>query len=933
MKRMGAVFLSVMCTCAAADTLSAQETINYGTIGGRVADPQGAVVPGASVVACQSETNQSRETVTDRDGRFRFPYLRLGHYDVTIRMSGFTETTRSVHVTVGSAFELPITLSLAGVAASVDVVAESTVLEAARSQIAGTVSHEEAASLPMNGRNFLDLALLVPGVSPTNIGSTQLFAETSAVPGQGLSIGSQRNFSNNFIVDGLSANDDAAGLSGIPYGVDAVDQFQVVTSGGQAELGRALGGYISVVTRSGTNVVHGNVYGYFRDDSLNATNALLRDQGGEKPPMSQKQYGGSIGGPLARNRSFYFTNVEQRRLDQTGLTTVSQANVTAINAKLQAVGYPGSPVSTGIYPNPVDMTHFLAKVDHEFAPRDQFSVRYSLYDVLSLNSRGAGALNAPSASSSLNNIDQSIAFGNTLTLSDRTVNETRVQFAFSDLKAPPTDPVGPAVSIAGVASFGTLSGSPQGRVNRMYQLVNNLSHHAGAHALRAGVDVIYNADTITFPRAVRGSYAFSSLANFLAGTYNASGFTQTFGETVVSQTNPNLGFYVQDEWKAHPSLTVNAGFRYDLQTLDTIDTDRNNVSPRVGFAWTPTPSRRTVVRASAGLFFDRVPLRAVANALLSAGNTTDLTQLRQLGISLSPTQDGAPEFPNILAAPVPSVTLVNLTTMDRDIQNAYSRQASVEVERQIGENGTMSIGYQYVQGRNLVISINQNVPTCAAAGTNNGCRPNSSYANNNQYSSEAESNYHGVHVSFVQRPAAWGHYRVSYTLSKSMNNVGETFFSSPIDPFDLSKDRGRSDDDQRHRLVVNGAVELPYRFNLSGALQAYSSLPFNILSGVTTIQGTAARPVVNGEFIERNAGVGSDFFTVSARLSRSFALSGPVELNAAVEAFNLTNRVNVITRNTNFGTGNYPDNPLPSFGQTTAVGDPRSVQFAVRLSF
>ena len=135
----------------------------------------------------------------------------------------------------------------------------------------------------MNGRNFLDLALLVPGVSPTNIGSTQLFAETSAVPGQGISIGSQRNFSNNFIVDGLSANDDAAGLSGIPYGVDAVDQFQVVTSGGQAELGRALGGYISVVTKSGTNLVHGDVYGYFRDDSLNATNALLRDQGGEKP--------------------------------------------------------------------------------------------------------------------------------------------------------------------------------------------------------------------------------------------------------------------------------------------------------------------------------------------------------------------------------------------------------------------------------------------------------------------------------------------------------------------------------------------------------------------------------------------------------------------------------------------------------------------------
>ena len=514
-------------------------------------------------------------------------------------------------------------------------------LEAARSQIAGTVSQTEVDALPLNGRNFLDLALLVPGVSPTNIGSTQLFAETSAVPGQGISIGSQRNFSNNFIVDGLSANDDAAGLSGIPYGVDAVDQFQVVTSGGQAELGRALGGYISVVTKSGTNTTHGDLYGYFRDDSLNATNALLVDGGGRKPEMSQKQYGASLGGPIARNRTFYFSNVEQRRLDQTGLAIIPETDVNVINARLAAVGYPGSPISTGVYPNPVDTTHFLAKVDHQVNSRDQFTIRYSLYDVLSRNSRGAGALNAPTASSGLDNTDQSVAFSNTMTLSSRTVNETRVQFAYGDLKALPSDPIGPAVSIAGVASFGTLSGSPQGRLNKMYQVVNNLSHQAGAHAVRAGVDFIYNDDTITFPRAIRGTYAFSSMANFLAGTYNPSGFTQTFGDTVVAQRNPNLGLYVQDEWKASSSLTVNAGLRYDLQFLDTISTDTNNVSPRLGFAWTPTDSRRMVIRGSAGLFFDRVPLRALGNALLSAGNTTDLTQLRQIGISLVAKSGGS----------------------------------------------------------------------------------------------------------------------------------------------------------------------------------------------------------------------------------------------------------------------------------------------------
>jgi hypothetical protein len=923
------VFLSVMCACVFAGTLSAQETISYGTISGRVTDPQGAVVPGASVTARHSETNLAREAVTDQEGRFRFPYLRVGRYEIVVRLAGFADVSRNVTVTVGSAFELPLKLAVAGLDTSVTVTADATVLEAARSQIAGTVSQAEVQTLPLNGRNFLDLALLVPGVSPTNTGSTQLFAETSAVPGQGISVGSQRNFSNNFIVDGLSANDDAAGLSGIPYAVDAVDQFQVVTSGGQAELGRALGGYVSVVTKSGTNVTHGNVYGYFRDQRLNERNALSRTT----LPMNQKQYGGSVGGPVVRNRTFYFANAEQRRLDQTGLTRISAENVAAINARLAGIRYPGSQIATGEYPNPVDSTNVLAKVDHQVSNRDQFSIRYSMYDVRSRNARGAGALNAPTASAGLDNIDQSLAFSNTWTLSSRTVNETRVQFAHGDLKAPPSDPIGPAVSIAGVASFGTLSGSPQARLNKMYQVVNNLSHQAGAHALRAGLDFVYNDDEIAFPRSIRGAYAFSSLASFLAGTYNASGFTQTFGESVVAQTNPNIGIYAQDEWKATPSLTINGGIRYDLQFLQTIHTDTNNVSPRVGFAWMPTESRRMAVRGSGGLFFDRIPLRAVANALLSAGNTTDLSNLRQITINLSPQQQGAPVFPNILSAPVASVTLPNLTTMDRNIQNAYSRQASVEVERQVGDSATVSVGYQYVRGLKLIIQVNQNVPTCVAAGTNNGCRPNPTYANNGQYSSEAESNYHGLHVSFVQRPGLWGHYRVSYSLSKSMNNVGENFFSSPIDPTDLSKDWGRSDDDQRQRLVVNGAVSLPYEFDLSGAVQAYSSLPFNITSGVTTIQGTPGRPVVNGTFIERNAGAGSDFFSVSARLARAFLVAGDVELEGAVEAFNLTNRRNVIGRNTNFGSGAYPTNPVADFGAVTAVGDPRTLQLALRLRF
>ncbi len=678
-----------------------------------------------------------------------------------------------------------------------------------------------------------------------------------------------------------------------------------------------------------------------RNDAWNAVNPLL----GTTLPMSQNQFGGSLGGPVVSNRTFYFANVEARRLDQSGLVTILPASVTAINARLTASGYPGSPIATGTYPNPVDSENLVGKIDHQVSPTDQLTARYSQYHVTSDNSRGAGGLSAATASAGLDNIDRTIAVSNTASWSDRTLNETRAQVTYSDLKAPPSDPIGPAVSISGIASFGTLSGSPTQRTNTLYEIVDNVSHQAGAHALRGGVDLLYNDDTITYPRSIRGSYTFSSLATFLTGAYNNAGYTQTFGATAVSQTNPNIGLYAQDEWRVSGALTLNLGLRYDLQFLQTIKTDANNVSPRAGFAWTPSSARRTVIRGSAGMYFDRVPLRALANALLSASNTTDLSQLAQNSISLSPLQAGAPAFPNILSAPIPSVTLANLSTMDPDMQNGKSVQAGVEIEQQLGERTTVTVGYQHLTGRNLIISINQNVPSCVATGTNNGCRPISSYGNNSQYSSQAQSTYDGVTVSFNQRPVGWGSYRVGYTLSKAMDDVGQFFFSAPINPFDIMQDWGRSDNDQRHRLVFNGSVNSPagpartpaehltHGFELSAFVRYYSALPLNITSGLTTVQGTTARPTVDGVFIDRNSGTGPDFFSLDLRGSRAFRITPRFGIDAFVEVFNLTNRENVVTLNGNFGAGAYPTNPSPTYGQITAVGDPRSMQLGVRARF
>jgi hypothetical protein len=908
--------------------LAAQETINSASVSGRVTDPSGSVVERAAVSAQQTETNITSATVTDREGRFRFPYLRPGRYEIKVARPGFAEARRIVMLTVGSAFELPFVLAVAAEGTTINVTGDAAVLEAARSQIAGTVPQSEVRNLPLNGRNFLDLALLVPGVSPTNTSSNQLFAETSAVPGQGISVSSQRNFSNSFMVDGLSANDDSAGLSGAFYGLDTVQEFQVVTSGGQAEFGRALGGYVNVVTRSGGNALHVDLYGYFRNQRLNAVNALS----GARLPLTQAQYGASAGGPAVRDRTFYFANFEQRMLNQSGLVSIDPASAAAINARLAAIGYQGSAIAAGLYPNPVHNSNFLAKVDHQVSQRDMFSLRYSLYDVHSRNSRGAGALSAASAAAALDDTDQTIAASNVLTLSPRLVNETRGQFTHSNLSAEPNDRVGPAVSIAGVASFGRLSGSPTRRRNDLFEVVDNLSYQTGAHALRVGTEFLYNDDTITFPRSNRGSYSFASLAGFLSGVYNNSGYTQTFGNSVVSQTNPNTGFYAQDEWKIGPRFTLNLGVRYDLQFLKSIATRTNNVSPRLGFAWSPDKSRRTVVRGSFGIFYDRIPLRALANALLSSSNTTTLTRSSQVSVSLSPAQAGAPVFPNIIGA-LPPAVLVSFSTMNPRIQHAYSQQGSFEIERQLGRKSTLSAGYQHLRGLHLIVSVNQNVPTCVASGNNNGCRPNPNYGNNSQYSAVGDSHYDGLHISFVQRPARWGSYRISYTYSKALDDEGEFFFSAPIDNFNLWRDYGRSDDDQRHRVVCNGTIQAPWGFQLSGMLQYYSALPFNITAGSNTVQGTAARPTVNGGFISRNAGTGFDFVNVSARLSRTFRVTEHLRLQALAEAFNTLNRVNGVTLNTTFGSGAYPMNPLPGFRQVTAVADPRTMQFALRLSF
>ncbi|SNT19414.1 Carboxypeptidase regulatory-like domain-containing protein [Granulicella rosea] len=982
----------LLCTTAAL-TLSAQETINNASLNGRVTDPTGAMVRNAAVTATASSTGVSFKATTDTAGRFHFPYLQVGQYQVVVHADGFGDVKQNLTLTIGAAFDLPVKLAVGGATQAVNVNAEAPIIETDRSQIADTISQNEVANLPYNGRNFLDLALLVPGVSPTNTAANQLFAETSAVSGQGISVSSQHNFSNSFIVDGLSANDDAAGLVQTSFGLDVVREMQVVTSGGQAEFGRALGGYINFVSKSGGNQIHGDVYGYLRDKQLNAYNPYSHLQ----LPYTQTQSGASLGGPIVRDRTFYFANYEHRQLNQTGTISIKAADAAAIDAILAADKYPGqslniAPSSFTVYPNPVRQENFFVKADHQVNQRDQLSLRYSLYHVSSVNSRGVAGTSYTSAGANLTDLDQTVAVSNVFTIDPRTVNETRGQFTNSNLLAPPTDTVGPAVSISGSASFGTLSGSPTGRYDRLYEVVDNLSHQVGAHSLRVGVDFLFNDLKITFPMSNRGSYTFGCLfdkaseayagysgsyctSSFYSGVYTT--FAQTFGNFVVPQTNPNFGLYVQDEWKATSKLTINAGVRYDLQWLKAVSTDTNNISPRIGFAYSPYKNRGTVIRGSFGLFYDRVPLRALSNALESDQNTTAITANTLGSLSLSYGQTGAPIFPAITtgytALNLPSTLRLNLSTMDPNMKNAYSEQSSLEVDQQITRTSNLAISYQHLRGLDILLDINLNTPTCYATQPKTGplypvvdpinlCRPNPNYGNNKQYYPGADSYYDALTVSYVQRPVKYGSYRISYTWSKAIDDVSEFFFSSPVNNYNFREDRSLSDDDQRHRVVFDATLHssleragsrldhITHGWLLSDVLTYYSPFPFNITTGQNSIQTTGLRPCLPGytltpnatntcanaapgTMIGRNAGVGFSSFTMNTRLSRTFPIGERFRLQGIAEAFNALNHRNDLFPTGTFGTGTYPTAPASTFGTPTAAGDPRSIEFAAKLSF
>lgn len=911
----------VACALVACAQAVAGQTVASATVSGTVRDPSEAFVPGASIQIRNHDTNQTWRTETDQQGRFRLLYLPVGRYHLAVALDGFATVNVNLELGVGQQVDVPITLSPAPIAEDVSVAAPAPLVEAGRTAVAERITPREIDTLPLNGRNFLDLALLAPNVSRTNTRSNDRFAETSAVPGTGISVAGQRNLGNEFVVDGLSANDDAADLAGTYFPEDVIREFEVVTSGGTAEFGRASAGTISIVTQSGSNDLRVRGYGFFRNDRLDARNPLAP----QKDPLTQAQYGFSAGGPIVRNRTFWFANVERTAQDRTGIVTVAPPSADAINRALAAPGYGGPTVTTGLYSTGYHTANVFGRVDHQFARGATLAARYNQYDVGSPNARNVGGLNDVSRGTRLDDRDQTAAVTLLAPLSATVVNEARAQWTRSRLGAAVNDPIGPAVNISGVASWGTATFSPTARDLDVLQAIDTITVQRGAHLVKAGVDLLDNRVTIAFPGALQGVYTFSSLANFSRGAY--VNFQQAFGEATQAQSNPNLGVFVQDHWRPRAKLTIHAGLRYDLQWLPRpIQLDADNVSPRIGVAY--SVDEHTVIRGSAGVYFDRVPLRATSNALQRDGAKYKVAVL-------SFGQAGAPVFPAILPA-FPSTLVTAITGVDPQLQDGYSRQASAQIERALGATVTATVGYSHLRGHDILMSRNVNVPTLTAAeaaarGIPNLGRPDPRFGNVNEYQSVGESWFHGLTVSVATRPAPWGTARVSYTLSKAVDDAGNAFFSTPQDNFDILADKGPSDNDQRHRLVVSGTIGSAAGGTATrrlGGLQvgyvfSYATgATFNIQTGTDRNNDTNVNDRPTG--VGRNAGRQPSTSTLDLRVSRVLTIRGRQRIEALVEGFNVLNHVNVVSVNNILGS---------AIGQPTIAGDPRQVQVGIRWSY
>ncbi len=873
----------------AATTLSAaaQSRATTADLNGIVLDQSKAVLPGATVVVTNIATGVERTTETGGDGRFIVPALPPGSYSIRVSLQGFAaQAMPRLDLALGQEAEVSFVLSIAGAAELVTVTAEAGMADVQQTAVATVVSQQQIEALPINGRNFMTFSILTPGVT------TDRTPQQGASATSGLTFAGQRARSNNITVDGLDNNDATLGSVRATFSQEAVQEFQVITNSYSAEFGKASGGVVNIVTRSGSNDLRGDAFYYFRDESLNAKEHFeKKNPAGDridrkKAPFSQQQFGGTLGGPIRRNQSFFFLSAERLDTqannfvnidDKTPVTVFGQNVGTAVDILRRA----GFPVEVGNVPYDVESSQILAKVDTNVTANHAVAVRLNWADLLNENIEPWGGQIARSRGAYLDSRDLMAAVSLTSVFSSAFVNELRFQVANRDQKINSLDPTctgecdqenegGPTLEI-GAIGVGRHRFTPQPRENRRYQVVETFSAAAGAHHLKAGLDFSY-IDHISqaLPLHFGGRYIFAPLpaipALGLPAPISAiqavalglpAAYVQGYGNASVPYGYKDVSLFLQDDWRMADTVTLKAGVRYQNQFWEKTTRvvnglaphgwpkDNNNIAPRLAIAWDVTGDKKTSVQASYGIFFDN---HITAIWGITEGISGTVEQVRTLAVRI-PQSVLAWRAPGRRlpepTTPFPSLVL----SIDPGMKTPYAHHASAGIERELGTDMAMSAHFVYARGLDQLGTIDYNPvtnPLTQGRPLDVGGRPGTS-ASVLQYTTWGETWYKGLALSVRKRFNGRHQFLASYTLSKAEDTSADyqSFFipqdngfgRNPNDPdglpigFTPSAERGPSLQDQRHRFVFSGAYVLPWNVTVSSIVTLASGRPYNILAG------------------------------------------------------------------------------------------------------
>jgi outer membrane receptor protein involved in Fe transport len=634
---------------------------------GQVTDSAGAAVPNATVTITDLSKGTSRTTQTDGEGNYVFLNLLPSAYElkVTAASGGFAPGTMRVDLTVGQQANIPLQLGAKGFQETVQVVAGGEVVDTDRSQQSSVIGVNQITNLPISRRNYLDYALLTPGVSDAdNIADASDF-RVAQTPNSGLSFGGNNGRGNLVAVDGGSTNTVSGGVEAT-VSQEAVQEFQVLRNSYNAEFGGSAGGIVNIVSKSGENDFHGSVFGLFRDERFDARYAFDFNPT-HKSPFSRQQFGGHLRGPVKKDKTFFFVGVERFSQDETTfvnlLNTTNIFQPTASQTQLfdALAGTPFAPLATSLrgtltttsanFPRTVNLfnsasgqfpfesgqTTFNARFDQNFSDRHQAYLRFSLNDS-SFENQAAGALTAVSRGRTLDTLNGGVLFSDNHQFTGNTFNELKLQWRYLDFDVIPNDAVGPEFNIEGFGFFGRDIFLPSHTLQRDYDIADNVSHVTGGHTLKFGgsieaSDVSSGNETFFGGRFNFGAAiplanlipaaTLTSLRNFLTASnpallvnvntpinalqaFNLNlpiVYQQGFGLPEVNSFTYRYALFGQDTWKVRPNLTLNYGLRYSISDEPFyMPLDKDDFQPRVGFSWAPFASGKTVIRGGAGIF-------------------------------------------------------------------------------------------------------------------------------------------------------------------------------------------------------------------------------------------------------------------------------------------------------------------------------------------